>query len=335
MCLYTRNIKPKVAKRDIMVLKCLREMSDGSFKSPSQSIQITLNEMMIAKPNKPQLAEYCTDDFGFKVSTLNGGAIHAKLYGEPDYGNTQRVAVIPEGTEYWLDSFGKEIAATKMLITDKKAENYKHDKQLALEILEDAPKVKGIRVADYMLSDGSFIHPDKAEEVNQEAIVGRVVGFKNKKPMVAALTTITSVAWDRSYDSHIGEYYGNMTEALEKDTDGIAKIREYKKNREERFEAFNACLDYRKDKNEEWYMPTLKDMTTLLNNTIYLNAACVVSGIGDMIDYERWYWTCSEGSYGHSWYCYLRGEEVRCCWDDKDCRHRIVPFLASLTENNK
>lgn len=331
MCLYMREKQPRVAKRDIRVLKCL-DVENGRFTSPSQNTPVTLGELMIAKPNTPDISEYYKDMFGYNRFSLAGGAIHAKLYEKPDYGNTSREAIIPAGTEYWLDSFGREIAATRMIIIKDKKEDYEHDKDFALDILESAPVKNGIRIADYMLSSGSFVHPEKLGKKAKD-VIGRVVGFRNDKPLIAAIEYSVE-QWDTQYDSKIGEHYDTPEEALKGDVDGISKMRKYKENKNENLKAFNYCADYRADKKEEWYFPTLADVTTMLNNTLYINAAVALTGVGEMID-DRWFWTSSECSSYVSWGCGLGDGQVGCCWYLKDGRHRVVPFFASFTDNRK
>ena len=331
MCLYMREKQPRVAKRDIRVLKCL-DVEDGRFTSPSQNTPVTLGELMIAKPDTPDISEYDKDMFGYNRFSLAGGAIHAKLYEKPDYGNTSREAIIPAGTEYWLDSFGREIAATKMIIQDKENDDYEHDKEFALEILQSAPVEKGIRLADYMLSSGTFIHPENLGKKAKD-VIGRVVGFRKGNPLIAAIE-LYSEQWDPKYNSQVGKFYDTSEEALKKDTDGISKMRKYKENRNENLKAFNYCADYRADKKEEWYFPTLADVTTMLNNTLYINAAVALTGVGEMID-DRWFWTSSGYSSGYSWGCYLCHAQVGCYWGYKLYRGSVVPFFASFIDNRK
>lgn len=327
MCLYTRNKQPRVAKKDIRVLKYLRERN-GKYYGPYQETPVKLDKLIVAKPNKPQLRSIGSDKFNNNLYELAGGAIHAKLYERSGYGNTKKVAIIPAGSKYWLDSFGREIAATKMIVTEEDGENYEFDSQLGFEILEDAPEENGVKVADYMLEDGTFVHPSK--ELAGTAPVGRVVGFKKGKPIVASLDILKEM-WDTSCDSKVDEYYLLLDEALKKDKDGISKMRAYKKKREDRFHALNACLDYHAENGEEWYMPTLSDMIIMLNNLLYLNAAIAITGIGTVIDGEEMFWTCSEHLSDFSWICYLHCGNMGCYEVSKIRSHSVIPFFASFS----
>ena len=331
MCLFTRNQQPKVAKKDIRVLKCLRGGA-GHYETPHQNTQVTLGEPMVASPSTPDISYYTTDKMGRKVHSINGGAIHAMLYGSNRSGNVQKVAIIPAGTEYWISSFGRDIAAKQMIITEE--QDYVPDVDFALDILEDAPEIDGVRVADYFYSDGSFKHP--SVELRDTKPVGRVVGFHDGKPLIAALNILKG-AWDTQYSSKIGDKnFGYSNDAI-KDFSGRQTTQAYKEMDEadkSRFEAFEACINYGAD-NEEWYFPAAGEMTTALDNALFLNAAAAVTGLGEFID-DQWFWTCSQLTYRfYAWRCYLHDGYVGCYWDYKDCVYRVVPFFASFVDEKK
>ena len=324
MCLYTRDKKPRVAKRDIVCRKYLRER-DGKYQSPNQGTPVTLNEVMIAKPDKPQISHYDRDKWGNEIMSLNGGAIHAKLFDtNNDYGNVCKKAIIPAGTKYWLDTFGREIAAERMLITDEDAPEL--NKDFAADFIKDAPEENGIYVGDYYLTNDSYARP--SENINKDEVIGQVVGFHDGKPLIASIEIFIG-RWDERYDSKIGNSYSSSDDAI-KDFGGKDTTAKYKAMpREDRFEAFNLCLDYRNDREEEWYFPAMGEMTTMLNNALYINTARIVSGIGEVIP-SVWFWTCSEGSYrGSSWGCSLYDVQVYCDWYYKYGRCSFVPFFAS------
>ena len=70
------------------------------------------------------------------------------------------------------------------------------------EILENAQKVNGIRIADYLLENGEFTKPQK--ELSEDEVVGIVVGFHNQNPIIASLKFFTGV-FDRKYNSTFGD----------------------------------------------------------------------------------------------------------------------------------
>jgi len=177
MCLYIRDKEPRVAKKDIVVLKYLKK-KNKRFYSPCQGTPVTIGKVLVASPSEPNITFSATDNFGREISEIGGGAIHAKLFEDSNYSNYSNYcakAIIPKGTKYWVDSFGTEIAAEKMLITKEAGNNDVLDDSLAREILASAPEVNGIRIGDYQMTDDSFVHPKKS--IAKTKVRGIVCGF--------------------------------------------------------------------------------------------------------------------------------------------------------------
>mgnify|MGYP007013962585 CR=1 FL=1 len=61
MCLYIRDKQPRVAKRDIVVLKYLNKDDENRFSSPWQETPVTLGELMVAQPDAPDINYECKD----------------------------------------------------------------------------------------------------------------------------------------------------------------------------------------------------------------------------------------------------------------------------------
>ena len=201
---------------------------------------------------------------------------------------------------------------------DKASEN------LFKKILENAQEVNGIRIADYLLENGEFTKPQKG--LSEDKVVGIVVGFHNEKPIIASLKFFTGV-FDRKYNSTFGDSYYIGKEA-KKAFDGQIITHKYKTGkREDRFEAFEACINYRKDKDEEWYFGALGEVATMIDNCIYINAAHQITSLGFVIS-DEWYHSCSEASRVYSWGCELADGKVRYDCSGKYYRHRVVPFLS-------
>lgn len=330
MCLYLREKQPQVAKEDIIVLKYVYLHKKGII-SPFQRSIIPVNEVMTAYPEKENI-EFCsTDLLGNNIYSLGGGAIHAKLIKEEFPECEGRKAIIPAGTKYWVNLRGDEIAARSMIVTDinwNKGDN-KVSESLFEEILENAPEVNGIRIGDYLLENGDYTRPRKG--LSEDKVVGIVAGFHDGEPLIAALTFFVG-AYDRRYNSKFGEYYNSNKDAI-KVFNGRIITKGYKEgNRDSRFEAFEACINYRKDKDEEWYFGAAGEVATMIDNCIYLNAAHQITGLGFII-WDEWYHSCSEYGYTCSWDCTSGVGDVNCCWRYKDYKDRIVPFLAY--KNNK
>ena len=327
MCLYIRDKQPRVAKRDIVVLKYLLRTNE-EYSSPCQGTPVTLGKLMVAQPDTPYIRYECKDLYDRKISSMGGGVIHAKLSESNDYGNYCAKAIIPKGTEYWMDSFGTEIAARQMLITTEKGTNESVDIQLFKEILASAPEKNGIRVGDYQMIDNSFVHPTK--RIAKTKVRGIVCGFyEDGSPIICALEMFREV-WDSYSNSRIGEH--TSMEEAKKLFNGREVTTQYekqiKKKDKRRFCAFERCINYRKDKKENWYFGSLGETMTMLDNAAYLNAAHMITGLGFIINTYYWYWSCSEGHSDGSWGCSLSSCRVYCSWDFKVCTGSVVPFYA-------
>lgn len=334
MCLYIRDKQPRVAKRNIVVLKYLNEVYE-KYESPCQGIPVTLGKLMVAQPNTPYISYECKDLYDRKISSMRGGVIHAKLSESNDYGNYCAKAIIPKGTKYWIDSFGTEIAARQMLITEEEGSNESVSTQLFKEILKSAPEKNGIRVGDYQMIDDSFVHPTK--RIAKTKVRGIVCGFyEDESPIICALERFIEV-WDTDCNSEIGEH--TSCEKAMKLFNGREVTAQYKKQikgkNKERFGAFERCINYRKDKKENWYFGSLGETMTMLDNAAYLNAAHYITGLGFIINTDYWYWSCSQCNSGSSWDCCLNRGRVDCGWSYKDYTDRVVPFYAFTQAKKK
>ena len=330
MCLYLREKQPRVAKEDITVLKYVK-VNDKVITSPLRNTTIPVNKVLRAYPNKADIFSYGKDIFDNNVYSLNGGAIHAKLIKGGFLECECRKAIIPAGTDYWLGVRGDEIAARLMIITDvdwDEGDN-KVSESIFKEILENAPEVNGVRIGDYLLENGEYTRPRKG--LSEDEVVGIVAGFHEGEPIIAALTFFDG-AFDKLSNSRFGRFYPcDDNDVVIKRFNGRRITEEYRATRlgkrNDRFEAFEACINYRKDKGDEWYFGTAGEVATMLDNCIYLNAAHHITELGFLIGNE-WYNSCSENSYEYSWDCCFPCNRVSCFFGYKDYSRRTVPFLS-------
>ena len=326
MCLYLRDKKPRVAKEDITVMKYVRLYDDG-IVSPYQFTKIPVNEVLTASPNKENIESCGKDLLGNDVYSISEGAIHAKLI-KGEFSRCEcRKAIIPSGTEYWVNVRGDEIAARSMIVTDVDWDNgvNKVSENVFEEILENAPKVNDIRIGDYLLENGDYTRPCKG--LSEDNVVGIVAGFHGGKPLITALTFFDCV-YDRDNSSEFGNYY-HFNEYVVKAFNGRTITEKYRDgSKDDRFEAFEACINYRKDKDEEWYLGAAGEVATMIDNCIYLNAAHQISSLGFVIGDECFH-SCSEASLTYTWVCDLGNGKVRCDWrSGKYYTQRVVPFLS-------
>ena len=118
-----------------------------------------------------------------------------------------------------------------------------------------------------------------------------VAGFHGGKPLIAALTFFDCV-YDRDNSSKFGDYY-RFNEYVIKTFNGRTITEKYRDgSKDYRFEAFEACINYRKDKDEEWYLGAAGEVATMIDNCIYLNAAHQISSLGFVIG-DEWFQSCS------------------------------------------
>lgn len=330
MCLTTKSKEPRLAKRDMAVLKYVRKEGE-EYTSPCQGTVIPINKTMYPKSSVPDLRKNWVDVKGNETQDLFGGVIHARITPINGLGNCCVKAIIPKGTRFWIDPALQEIAAEQMIITDEEIKEIP-DKNLFIEILATAPEKNGVRVGDYQLEDNTFVHPtDNTKDLNPRGIV---CGFTpDDKPLVCAVEILSGV-WDKQWNSQFGDFLNGDREEVTTKFNGKEITRKYAESKERdasRFEAFEKCINYRKDKNEEWYFGAIGEMLELINNAEYINAAHYITGIGDVIDYY-WFWSCSEYDSYCSLYCCLHRSGVHCGWGCKGYRYRIVPFFASTKE---
>ena len=331
MCLPLREKQPRVAKKDITVLKYVR-VCDNFITSPYRHNKIPVNEVMTAYPKKEEIDSFGVDLLGNNSYYLSGGAIHAKLIKDGLSEFECRKAIIPAGTEYWVSVQGDEIAARSMIVTDINWDNgdNKVSEIIFEEILENAPEVNGIRIGDYLLENGDYTRPQKG--LSEDNVVGIVAGFHEGEPLIVALKYFIC-AYDSLNTSKIGKFY-NSNKNLIKAFNGRSITKKYKEgDRNNVFNAFENCINYRKDKDEEWYFGALGEVVTMINNCIYLNAAHQITGLGFIIG-DKLYCSCSESGYDGSWGCYLYGSKVLHGLYCKLSPGRVVPFLASKDFKN-
>ena len=328
--LYLKEQKPRIAKEDITGLKYVK-VNDKVVTTPIQNTVIHANEVLTASPDKADIFCLGKDLFDNDTYTLNGGAIHAKLIKGGFSGCECRKAIIPAGTDYWVSACGDEIAARSMIITDvdwDKGDN-KVSECLFEDILKNSPELNGVRIGDYLLENGGFTRPRKG--LTEDEVVGIVAGFHEGEPIIAALTFFDG-AFDKLSNSQFGYFYHcDANDDVIKRFNGRRITEEYRATRmgkrNDRFEAFEACINYRKDKGDDWYFGTAGEVATMLDNCIYLNAAHHITGLGFLIGNE-WYNSCSENSREYSWDCCFPCNRVSCFFGYKDYSRRTVPFLS-------
>lgn len=342
MCLLTKEREPRIAKEDITVLKYVM-CEDGRILSPFQGTEIPVNEVMVAYP-KREIIRIKADALNNIIYLLSGGAIHAKLIdtSAPYSGHPSvkgRKAIIPAGTEYWVGVGCNEIAARSMIITDInwKEGNDKVSECFFEEILENAPEVNSVRVGDYLLEDGSYARPRKG--LSKGDVVGIVAGFYEGKPLIAAIEFFRDAHdWPPTTNGDMPRKHCGTREKAVKMFDGQYMTQVYKKTygvrtRTDELNSFDICINYRKNKGEEWYFPAAGEIITMLDNSAYLNSANQITGLGYSLLLENTGTIISstggECSSDRCWFCSSSEfNSVSCFPDYKSISHTTIPFLG-------
>ena len=321
MCLITTEPYYRIAKEDISVIKYVIR-SDGVIKTPYTKVEIPINKIMKASSEKEEAEFLIKDILNNDMYSISEGAIHAKLIVDnfPHMPFELRKAIIPAGTKYWISSNGTEIAAKEMIVTNQVfvKEIDRSSENIFKEILSNAPKFNGIRVGDYLLENGEYVKPQK--NLSKNDIVGIVVGFSNKKPLIAALSSFTC-----NSKTPITRYYNtiNMSDIVfnGKEITGLNT-----KEKNNKLEAFEICTNYRKEKGENWYFGAIGEVLTMLNNIKYINAANQITGIEFNI-LNSWICSCSKFKYNNVWCCSHYYGVLYTYITNKNTHLKLIPFL--------
>ncbi len=295
MCLFAKDAEPRVATTDIKVYKHVLSFDKVTKKA------VTKYQETIFDLDKEFLPQ---GKVAPKTTVFTFGVIHACLWPDFDRG-TCLEAYIPEGTNYWIGVDGCTVCAEKLFVTSKEVtEPACMDINLAREILAEAPAHEGHTVGEFTSDDYM------------------VVGFyPDGKPMIADIANmIKDMAIDTCHDSRIDKYYSYDKAA--KDFDGVSHFKNHPKGG--CYEAYNAVVKL----GPKHYIPACGEMRTLLSNILYIASSCTIKEMPISISTEGWYWTSSEGSLNYSWHCGIIPWGIDQAWDYKDCRNRVVPFVA-------
>ena len=320
MCLITTEPYYRIAKEDISVIKYVIR-SDGIIKTPYTKIEIPINKIMKASSEKEEAEFLIKDILNNDMYSISEGAIHAKLIVDnfPHMPFELRKAIIPAGTKYWISSNGTEIAAKEMIVTNQVfvKEIDRSSENIFKEILSNAPKFNGIRVGDYLLENGEYVKPQK--NLSKNDIVGIVVGFSNKKPLIAALSSFTC-----NSKTPITRYYNTIDMSDIFNGKEITGLNTKEKNN--KLEAFEICTNYRKEKGENWYFGAIGEVLTMLNNIKYINAANQITGIEFNI-LNSWICSCSKFKYNNVWCCSHSYGVLYTYITNTNTHLKLIPFL--------
>lgn len=327
MCMYLTRQLPLVAKRDIICVKYLRVTADKEYKTPCQCTPVPIGEIFKAYPARVEIRN------GSSITkAIHGGAIHALTYNHDKWfdGCLPCKAIIPAGTEYWVDVNGYSLAAKQMIITNQAINIEIPDESLLRDMLEQVPTVEGISVGDYYIKDKGFISPLSIKKDMLPEISGVVVGFKGTEPLIWS-GEVSDGRMDTEYNSQFDKFISDPDSDFDGEKHKEAFLKNYtEKFDKDRFQAYAKCMSY-KPHIGEWYIPAYAEQKEMVNNLLFVNAAAWFSHSG-MFMVPGYYWTSSEYGVCSCWGIAL-GEDGACRdWDDRDCSRRVCFFLASTNK---
>lgn len=321
MCMYSTRQHPLVAKQDIVCVKYLKKTTGGELRTPFQAVPVP-----IGKPFTPS-REDVEFDRGSMTYSLSGGVIHAMTQ-VVDWNDARPYkAIIPKGTEYWVDVRGRAIAAKKMIISDEPIDIQQPDESLLKDIMSNVPSEGELSVGDYYIKDKGFISPFEVTEDIIPQIAGVIVGFKDKEPLIWSGEVARDLPMDTEWNSKFDKYVSEP----EKDFDGEkhleAFLENYKKFDKNRFRAYAACIAYKPEVGK-WYIPALGEKNIMIENLMFVHAAAWISKSNIFLP-TGYYWTSSEYGAGDCWDVYVGYDDAGRDWDYRGDRYHVCFFLAS------
>ena len=335
MCLYISSKKPLVAKKDIVVYKCVKK-ENGNYVTPIQNAPVKVNTLMVAEGGSEDIV-----DTNCRKYMINGGAIHAytssSSYGEY-IGYVCLKAYIKEGTEFWVEDDFKRVAARSLYITDEVVTDKQNTNiiEFCKMLIEDAPTNKdGIKIGDVLLSDKTYASPlgdfDKSKVIGYVACFNPQddspihVGIKNKY-----LPFFIDCQYNHSYHSDI------TLDDIEDDFEGhkhtydIANADDYKADL---VKAIDYCVNYSTEGTNkgDWHLGATGEMIAIAKNLIFINSAIILVGIGETVKIDVWSWTSSQFTDGqkvYSWSITLDNGGCSLIWRDHYYDFQVRPLLA-------
>lgn len=318
MCLFSQNIKPFVAEKDIVVYKHLIRVNDGKIYTPHQDTNVEIGKVFKAKGEFPQLPEDYSDN------NIGEGVIHAYITKEifQNEGWKFVKGVIKAGTPFFVQFDMNEIAAAEIVLDDHFITKNEYDD--AKRNLDDTHKTiydilrkeninkDGVSVGDCLLSDKkTFVSPDKL--TSDMDIIGIVSFFyKDGRIHITSLKQ-SEKAWNDNDNNTLDNEVNTYIEAAndfngQLYTERLAK--NHKKNVDD-YPALSFCVNYETNgtKNGDWFFGSAGEILQTVRNTYLVNVTVDKlnevkgSDYAEPINLHTLYWTSAEYSSPDMWGC--------------------------------
>lgn len=335
MCLYSSNIKPLVAKKDLIVYKELVK-GKGCILTPFQNMHVTLGRSIKPRGEMPELPS------DYSENRVGEGVIHSytnDIWGEYYDNAFFAKAIIKAGTPFFVSIDGNYAASRELYLTSQK-ESYEKEtrnelnetRNAILELLrEENVTDDGVHVGDVLLSDMSFTTPD---EVTEESDAIGIVGFiRNNVPYVISLEQ-KKAKWFDGVKSKPANATENYLEAVN-DFNGkknTKTLRGKHKDNLEKYPALKYCLEYKTNgtKKGDWYFPSSGEMLQAVRNKFLIDSTAIILnsfGINaELLHHGEHFCTSKEYNDEKPWACNACIAYVQ-VWGYKMNSHYVRPML--------
>lgn len=314
MCLYSQNIKPFKAKRDIVVYKLLERKAGGRIVTPCQETEVELGKVFKAEGELPKLPE------NYLNNCVCGGVIHAYIDEETikNHDGTFVKGIVKAGTPFFVQFDMEEIAAAEILLDDHFINNESESVSVNLKEIhstiydimrEEYANSNGVKVGDYVLSDKTFVSPDKLTD-NMD-VIGIVSFFYNDGRAHITALKQSKLEWsdNKTIDNKIDEYedvYNDFNGKIY--TERLAN--KHEKSISE-YPALKFCVDYETNGTDkgDWFFDSTGELVQTIRNIYLINVSVKklreIKGddYADYIELYNWYWALAEDSQYCAWGC--------------------------------
>ena len=292
MCLLSGRKIKIIADKDIVCCKYLNRISDGKYVTPYQGAVIKINSIFEVNSEEEVYQKYCNK---FEIE---GGAIHACINIANDHIGKPYKAIIPQGTEIYVDDNLNDIAVKKLYITDEKfnSDNRDTKEYIFLKILELAETHNNVRIGDVYTSTHEFVHSNDIRNSKHNITpIGVVSSFdENGKPIIISLKE-TCVCYSNIFRMFNTSDLNNG----KINTLNIINRNDYSKYN---FPAFYFCNEYTTDGTNkgDWYLGSENEVREMELNIGFINIAIsyLIDVYGDSVGVplgsSDYYWSSSE-----------------------------------------
>ena len=249
MCLFTSEKKPFIAKTDIIVYKeLIKDWRSNFYKTPVQGYRVCPGTVM--RPSNPSLGVIEAN----KKFKLGGGVIHSYTIPIGSMGDILFKAIIPAGTEFWIQDDLGEVASKKLFITNEKVTETKPRKGDISWILDY------VETLDVVTKDGLVTG---IKDAKRKDIIGIMI---NQKIMGIEMNTMKFYSEKIRNASNVFNLEDGYTNTVNLSVSDSP--------------AAKWCMKHKTKgtKKGDWYIPSEKELLMVITNLLRVNVTLFVLG---------------------------------------------------------